>query len=82
MAYHFYEEYEKCAKHFHKYSDEINLVIDGAGQVSDDYGTYIVNKGDIFVVPRGHAIQFTSIKKTTRMIVIKTASIKGDKYYV
>lgn len=82
MAYHLYSEDEECPAHFHKWSEEINLVIEGVAQIEDTEGKHIVRKGEIFVVPRGHAIKFKALKDKTALVVIKTRSVKGDKYYV
>ncbi len=65
--------------HYHKESDEINIIIQG--QVSFWFQDYHISlqKGDIIVIEKGQAVRFQSITKST-LLVIKQKSILGDKY--
>jgi len=77
---------EPC--HYHKESDEINIVVYGSCQL-DEYSltTNIKNseeifyKDDIFVVPRKTPVKFKALTNC-KIVVIKTASIPTDKHKI
>ena len=82
VAFHTYALDEVAKKHYHKKAEEINLVVSGACEIEQGGQKYIFNKGDVFLVPRKTAIGFKALKNNTTLVVVKTKSIKGDKYYV
>lgn len=65
--------------HYHKESDEINVVIQGQVVFWFKDTHIYLTKGDIIVIQKGQAVRFQSITKST-LLVIKQKSIPGDKY--
>ena len=63
--------------HFHKIAIEYTVIIDG--EVLMNGVKY--SKGDIIIIESGDITDFRSLTNSTTL-VIKTPSIKGDKYIV
>ncbi|WP_043650212.1 cupin domain-containing protein [Chitinilyticum litopenaei] len=68
---------EKEAKHYHKISTELTVVIDGTILMNGQ--TY--EKGDIIVIPPGNATDFEAITDA-RTVVVKVPGELNDKYLV
>ena len=74
---HYYKSGESEAKHEHRIADEITVIV---------YGTFLMNgeklsKGDVVHLIPGTAADFECLEDGATA-VIKTPSVKGDKYIV
>ena len=74
---HYYKSGESEAKHEHRIADEITVIV---------YGTFLMNgeklsKGDVVHLIPGTAADFECLTDGATA-VIKTPSVKGDKYIV
>ncbi|MGU3469171.1 hypothetical protein ACLBXO_30465 [Methylobacterium sp. C33D] len=63
------------AKHFHKIATEITVIISGRAEMAGRE----VSEGDIIVVEPNDIIQFKALTDVA-LAVIKTPSVKNDKY--
>lgn len=66
-------DYEK--KHYHKVAQEITVIINGKVKMNDKY----YEEGDIIVVYSNEITDFLALTDC-KTVVVKTPSIKGDKY--
>lgn len=82
VAIHRHEEGTVHQKHYHEQAAEINVVISGKGRflLNDDVDI-LATPDTIVVVEPGEIIQFEAIEDTV-ICVIKTKSVKGDKFLV
>lgn len=63
--------------HYHKEAIEYNIILDGVVKFNDD----IYNQYEICIIEKDDITKFKAITNA-RVLVIKSASIKGDKYIV
>jgi len=68
---------ESWPKHYHKLATEINYLLRGTMTVQDQ----TFNPGDVFVLEPGEVAD-PKFLEDCELIVIKTPSIKNDKYEV
>lgn len=80
-----YSHGEKSEAHYHKEADEINVIVkgrclfifyDNEGHVLNEQQ---VKEDEILIIEKGEIVEFRSMVPST-LLVIKTQSIKGDKY--
>ena len=81
------DQFEVCYKqhykgevwdnHYHKVATEINYLIRGEMKINDT----LLSQGDIFLI-EPHEISVPDFFTDCELIVVKTPSIKGDKYIV
>ena len=81
------DQFEVCYKqhhqgeiwdnHYHKIATEINYLIRGEMKINDT----LLCEGDIFLI-EPHEISVPEFLTDCELIVVKTPSIKGDKYIV
>ena len=72
-----YKKGDKEARHVHKKADEISVIISGTFRMNDE----ILHKGDIIHLEPGISADFECLEDGFNA-VIKTPSVKGDKYLV
>jgi quercetin dioxygenase-like cupin family protein len=75
VAYHTHKKGSKHATHYHKESDEINYLIRGRLTI----GGVEVNAGEFFILERME-ISESEFLEDCEIVVVKTKSVKGDKY--
>ena len=68
---------QKWPRHFHKKSDEINLLVKGRMKICGRK----LKAGDIFVIRRLEVADPVFLTDC-EVVVIKTSSVKGDKYVI
>jgi len=73
-----YKEGEYQEKHVHKQADEISIIVQGSARMNGK--TY--KQDDIILMPKGEATDFYPLEDGTITCVIKTPSVKGDKFLV
>lgn len=81
------DQFEVCYKqhykgevwdnHYHKVATEINYLIRGEMKINDT----LLSQGDIFLI-EPYEISIPDFLTDCELIVVKTPSIKGDKYIV
>jgi len=72
-----YVKGEKEAKHVHKVADEITVITSGVFKMNGE----IVKKGDVIHLEPGVPTDFECLEDGGTAVV-KTPSVKGDKYLV
>lgn len=77
VSYKYHPKGEKWDNHYHKQATEINYLIRGKMNLS---GTEL-NEGDIFTI-YPNEVAIPEFLEDCELIVVKTPSIKGDKYIV
>ena len=75
VSYKIHKKNEKWPYHYHKKSDEINLILKGRMKIRKK----ILKKGDIFILKKKE-IADPIFLKTTHIICVKVPSSKNDKY--
>lgn len=75
VAYKVHRRGERWPRHYHKIATEINYMISGKIKLRGK----IFGPGDIFILKPGE-IADPVFLTTCEMIVVKTPSVKGDKY--
>ena len=72
-----YNEGDKESKHYHKEAEEITALVRGRASFNEiEY-----DEGDIIVIPPGQVNEFVALTDVIA-VVVKTPSVKGDKYLV
>jgi len=71
-----YKKGDKERKHYHKYSKEFTIIVAGAVKMN---GT-VYCKDSIIQINENESTNFESLEDTIT-VVVKTASIEGDKHY-
>lgn len=61
--------------HHHKVATEITVIVSGEAVM----GGRTVRAGEIVTIPPGTSVNFTAVSDVTA-VVVKTPSVKGDKY--
>ncbi len=74
---HYYKKGEKEAKHLHKLADEITVIVSGEFKMNGE----ILLKGDVIHLIPNTAVDFECLEDGATAVV-KTPSVKGDKYIV
>lgn len=77
---HKYKKGFKSDGHFHKYSEEINVVVNGHALVQDGPLKKSLVDGDIWIYDVNEESHVEFLEDTT-LLVIKSPSIPGDKHY-
>ena len=62
-------------KHYHKIATEYNLVVNGMVKIND----YVFEKDEIFIL-KPYEWSESEFLEDTEILVVKTPSVKGDKY--
>jgi len=75
VCYKVHEKNETWPVHYHKIATEINYMISGQMTIQGE----LLKKGDIFVLEPGE-IADPTFHERCELIVVKTPSIKNDKY--
>ena len=75
VGYHQYKKNCETQNHYHKLSEEINVVIKGDVEINGDR----FKKGDIFVIDL-YMVSESKFHDDTDLIVIRTSSNTSDKY--
>ena len=77
VAVKYYKKGDKEPRHFHKLANEYTVIVNGRvsmnGQVFDE--------GSIIIISKEESTDF-EVLEDTATVVVKTKSIKGDKYIV
>jgi quercetin dioxygenase-like cupin family protein len=77
VAYKFHPKGEVWDNHYHKIATEINYVVRGELMITEQH----LKEGDIFIMyPNDIAIP--EFLTDCEVVVVKTPSVKGDKYIV
>ena len=74
---HYYKQGDSEARHEHKVADEITVIVSGEFRMNGED----LYAGDIVHLPPGTSSDFECLKDGATA-VIKTPSVKGDKYLV
>lgn len=77
VGYHHYKVGQEWDHHFHKETDEINLILSGKVIIQ---GEELV-KGDVVVINK-YEVSDPVFVEDTEIIIIKTPSVPGDKFRV
>ena len=72
-----YEAGDKEAAHYHKEAIEYNVVLDG----TVSFNGYLYGQDEICIIEKNDVTEFKAVTDA-RVLVIKSASVKGDKYLV
>lgn len=72
-----YRAGDRDLRHLHKEADEITIVVSGTVIMNGKH--YIAN--EVVLIKRGEAVEFSASSDAVTC-VIKTPSVKGDKYLV
>jgi len=75
VSYKLHHKGENWPKHHHKLSTEINFLIRGKMTIND----ILIEAGKIFIIDKNESVKPIFIENC-ELIVIKTPSIKNDKY--
>jgi mannose-6-phosphate isomerase-like protein (cupin superfamily) len=75
VAYKLHYKNEDWPKHHHKISTEINFLIRGKMLIND----ILIQTGEIFVIEKNESVK-PKFLEDCELIVIKTPSVKNDKY--
>ena len=70
-----YEKGALEARHVHKVSTELTLIVSGRARMNDT----VLEAGDIVVIAPGEHTDFEALTDVTT-VVVKTPSVAGDKY--
>jgi hypothetical protein len=71
----YYKLGDKEEKHYHKFSDELTIIVKGLVKMNDNF--YI--QGDIILIEKEEITDFESLTDTIT-VVIRNKSVMGDKY--
>jgi len=77
VGVHEYKKDQYWAPHFHKLSNEFNLLIEGKMKVCDQE----INAGQLFVIEKEEWASPVFLEDC-KVLIIKVPSIPGDKYFV
>lgn len=77
VAVKYYKKGDKEKRHFHKLADEFTVIIKGKVKMNDR----LFEEGSIILIEKNESTDF-EVLEDTATVVVKTASIKGDKYIV
>ncbi len=77
IAIHSHKKGDLGDKHFHKIATEINVIISGSIRLGVNI---ILKSGDIWTI-YPNQIEKVEFLEDTKLVVIKTPSVPGDKYY-
>jgi len=77
VCYKVHPKGEQWPAHYHKIATEINYIIRGSMTIN---GT-LLSRGDVFVL-KPYEVAVPEFLEDCELIVVKTASISGDKYEV
>lgn len=80
VAIHDYKKGHESDGHYHKIATEVNVIITGKVLFFDSYGKEILYANDIFVY-KPYDISQVAFLEDTKLLIIKTPSVPGDKYY-
>ncbi len=61
---------KKVSKHFHKNTEEIYYVLEGAGEMTVGNETMKVNAGDVVYIPKNHAHTLENTGETAMKILL------------
>ena len=75
VSYKLHHKGEEWPKHHHKIATEINFLIRGKMMINN----LLIESGKIFVIEKNESIKPTFLEDC-ELIVIKTPSVKNDKY--
>lgn len=78
IAVKYYNKGDCEEKHTHKLADEITLVAQGSVKMNNIQ----YNKGDIIYIEKKEFTDFEVLDDNTITVVIKTPSIKNDKFFI
>lgn len=67
---------DKGDGHWHEHHDETNIILSGTAKI----GNKLYNEGDIFIYKPFEKSDVEYLQDT-KLLVIKSPAIKGDKYY-
>jgi len=77
VCYKFHPKGEKWPKHYHKIATEYNYLIRGRMKIKRK----ILKKGDIFIIYPNEIVD-PVFMEDCEVLIVKTPSIKGDKYNI
>jgi len=72
-----YKQYDREDKHVHRIAEEITIVVEGIVLMNG----HILKRNDVVLLNAGEATDFMALTDAVTC-VIKSPSIKGDKYLV
>lgn len=75
VSYKLHYKNEEWPKHYHKLSTEINFLIKGKMMINET----LIESGKIFIIEKNESVKPIFLENC-ELIVIKTPSVKNDKY--
>lgn len=67
-------------RHYHKKSIEINIVISGQAKFKINGESVTIGEGEFYIVYPFSVVEGFSTSPNTKIIVVRTPSISGDKF--
>lgn len=87
VGYHQHKKGDFAERHFHAHSDEINLIVGGQCRFRffakdlKEYHDVILQPGEILTIEPYEIVEFHA-DEDCGVVIVKTKSVKGDKYVI